>query len=156
MKKIVVDLDIITVAMWDKKGASSHLARELMGRIEKGEFDMVTPFIILEMLSRWRYSALAEDIQQFYLKYTKEFITNEDLDVRLDLLKVDDEKILSELKTNGVKGEDALLALMTAVFDIDYLITFNRKHLKGKKELIKRIMIKNDVRPIQIIGPEEI
>ena len=154
-KKIIVDLDIVTMALWNKKGEDTQLARRFINRVEEGEFDVVTPFVMLELLTRWKYSALVENIQQFYLKNTKVFITNEDIDKKLDLLNVDDKKVLSALKAAGVKGEDALLALITSIFEIDCLVTFNRKHLKSKRERINGVLTENGVKTVRIIGPED-
>ena len=33
-KKIIVDLDVVTVSIWDKKGENSQLATEFIGRIK--------------------------------------------------------------------------------------------------------------------------
>lgn len=156
MKKIIVDLDIVTVANWDKKGEPARLAQKFINRIENNEFQVVTPFIMIELLTRWKYSELVSTIQQFYLTNTTGFITNEDFDKKLESLKINDEKILAELKASNVKGEDTVLVLITSLFEIDYLVTFNRKHLRGKKELINEVLTTNGVKTIEIVGPEEI
>lgn len=54
-KKILIDLDVITTGRWDKKGEKPELARRFMERVEGKEFEVVTPFILLEMVAKWRY-----------------------------------------------------------------------------------------------------
>lgn len=39
---------------------------------------------------------------------------------------------------------------------IDFLITFNRKHLRNKEEEINKILIKEGLRTVKIVGPEKI
>jgi len=71
-------------------------------------------------------------------------------------MKIDDIKILNELKKKNIKEEDALLVLITSIFDIDYLITFNRKHLRGKCDIINEVLKENGLRIIEVVSPEEI
>ena len=82
-------------------------------------------------------------------------ISNEDLDERIESIGIDDKKIIKELISQGVKDEDALLILAASIFEADYLVTFNRIHLKNKKEAINEVLNKNGIKTIKIIGPEE-
>ena len=45
----------------------------------------------------------------------------------------------NELEKYGVKSEDAFLVLVSSIFGLDYLVTFNRKHLKNKKTAKSRL-----------------
>lgn len=155
-KKIIVDLDVVTVSIWDKKGENSQLAAEFIGRIKNKEFYVITPFFLLELVSKWRYSQLKDYIEEFYLKFTDTMLSNEDLDEKIDSINIDDKKIILELISNGVKSEDSLLVLVASIFDADYLITFNRVHLKNKKEVINEVLKKNGLSSIKIAGPEEV
>lgn len=116
----------------------------------------MTPFFLLELVSKWKYDQLKDFIEEFYLKFTNEMLSNEDLDKRIDLIGVDDEKIITELISRGIKGEDALLVLTTSIFDVDYLVTFNRIHLKSKKNEINEVLKKHGAKAIRIAGPEEV
>jgi len=155
-RKIIVDLDVVTVSIWDKKGENVELAIRFINRIKNKEFYVLTPFFLLELVSKWRYSQLKDHIEEFYLKFTDKMLSNEDVDEKIDLIAIDDEKIITELKNKDVKGEDSLLALVASIFEVEYLITFNRVHLKNKKDAINEVLKKNGLRTIKIAGPEEV
>ena len=74
--------------------------------VKNKEFYVVTPFFLLELVSKWRYSQLKDHIEEFYLKFTDKMLSNEDLDDKIDSMSIDDEKILEELKNKGIKGEE--------------------------------------------------
>ena len=155
-KKILIDLDVITTGRWDKKGEKPELARRFMERVEGKEFEVVTPFILLEMVAKWRYQELKDSIEEFYLKNTDRMLTNEDLDRMIENIGIDDEKVLLELEKENIKDEDALLALVASIFGLDYLTTLNRKHLRGKETEINEILKKYKLRTIQIVYPDEL
>ena len=155
-KKIIVDLDVVTVSIWDKKGENVRLAVEFIDRVKQKEFEVITPFYLLEHLIKWKYVTLKEKIEEFYLKNSDSLLTNEDVDERIDSLEIDDEKILLELQSNNVKEEDAFIALITSIFKLDYLVTFNRRHLKNKKNQINEVLKKHGLAAIKIVGPEEV
>ena len=154
-KKIIIDLDVVTVSIWDRKGKQVEDANKFIGRIKNHEFYVITPFFLLELVSKWKYSQLKDHIQEFYIKFTDKMLSNEDLDGGITGRGIDDRQILIELKDNGIKGEDSLLALVASIFDADCLVTFNRVHLRKNKDAINTILKKNGIRTIQIIGPEE-
>lgn len=155
-KKILIDLDVITVELWDSKGENKRIANEFIRRVENKEFFVVTPYSLLELVSKWKYTALKDEIEEFYLKKSDMTLSNKDVDAKIDSIGIDDVSILLELERNAVKGEDALLALISSIFDIDYLVTFNRKHLRNKTKIINEVLKENGLKPIQIVGPEEI
>jgi len=155
-KKVIVDLDVVTVSIWDKKGENSQLATEFIGRIKNKEFYVITPFFLLELVSNWKYSQLKDYTEEFYLKFTDTMLSNEDLDEKIDSININDKKVIVELISNGVKSEDSLLVLIASILDADYLITFNRVHLKNKKEVINEVLKKNGLKAIRIVGPERV
>ena len=154
--KIIIDLDVVTVSVWDKKGENVRLAVKLIDRVKQKEFEVITPFYLLEHLIKWKHVTLKEKIEDFYLKNSNILLTNEDVDYRIDSLGIDDEKILLELQSNNVKEEDAFIALITSIFKLDYLVTFNRRHLKNKKNQINEVLKKHELAAIKIVGPEEV
>jgi predicted nucleic acid-binding protein len=155
-KKIIVDLDVVTVSIWDKKGENADLAVKFIDRVEKGEFYVMTPYFMLELISKWKYSQIKDYIGNFYLKFSDEILSNEELDDKFDSIGIDDVKILNELKNREIKGEDALLVVVASAFDAACLITFNRTHLKNNKEIINEVLGNHGLRTIEIIGPEEV
>ena len=105
-KKILVDLDVLTLAFWDKKDEA-----KMIEKVKAGIFLMITPYIILWHLAKWNYKKLAEEIANFYETY---------------------------------------------IFDIDYLVTFNRKHLRDKEKEINNVLKKNGIGTIRIVQPSEL
>ncbi len=148
------DLDVVTVAFWDK-GKNGNLGRGLVLRIKQKELDMITPFYLLEHLTKWRHITLKEQIEDFYIKNSSKLLTNEDVDTKIDELGIDDIRVLLELQSKGIKEDDAFIVLVTSIFDADYLVTFNRKHLRNKEKEINEVLKKNELRTIRIVGPEE-
>ncbi|MBI3035490.1 hypothetical protein HYY71_04145 [Candidatus Woesearchaeota archaeon] len=153
-KKILIDLDVVTVGKWDE-GKYGDIARNLMKRVENKEFELVTPSYLLEHLIKWHNTPLKEKIETFYLKESTKFLSNEDVDLKIEEIGIDDKALLTELKNHGVKEEDAFIVMVTSIFELDYLITFNRIHLKNKKEAINEVLNKNGLKTIKIAGPEE-
>ena len=154
-KKIIVDLDVVTVAKWDK-GKNGDLGRKFLLRIEQKELDMTTPFYLIGHLDKWEHVTLKEQIEDFYLKNSAAMLTNEDVDAKIDSLGVDDVSILLELQSNDIKEEDAFIAMAASLFEIDYLVTLNRKHLRNKEGKINEVLKKNGLKAIRIVGPERV
>ena len=128
-KKIIIDLDVITVALWDSKGKNTELARKFLTRVGKKEF---------------------------FVKNSDRLITDTEIKEKCEELNVNYELILKKLESAGIKSEDAALVLITSLFSFDYLITFNRIHLKNKKEEANKILKECNLPTIQIVDPEEI
>ena len=59
-------------------------------------------------------------------------------------------------KIKEEKKEDSVLVFVASLFNIDYLITFNRKHLKNNRDKINEVLKKNGLRTIKIVEPNEI
>ena len=153
---IIIDLDVVTVSEWDKKGKNVEIAKKFISRLENKEFSITTPFFLLELVAKWKYDKLKDRIEDFYIKFTDRMLSNEDLDEKIDSLNIDDKKIINELMHEGIKDEDSLLVLICSIFNVDYVITFNKIHLKNKKEIINQVLKKNGLNTIKIVGPEEV
>ena len=138
-KRIIIDLDVITVGKWDR-GKNGDLARSLISKVECREFHVVTPFYLIEHLVHWKHIELKEKVEDFYLKNSSLLVTNEDVDIKVDELEFDDKILLNDLKGTGVKEEDAFIVMVASIFELDCLITFNRVHLKGKKYIINEVL----------------
>lgn len=151
-KKIIIDLDVVTIAEWDSHKDSIAL----LNRVKFGEFEVYTPYSLLDLLDKWHHKKLREKIKEFYELYSAEIVTAQKLTDKLDKLGVKENDIVNDLKKEQVKEEDILLVVVTSVFDLDYLITFNRKHLKNKKEVINNVLQKYSLKTIEIVLPNEI
>ena len=154
-KQIMIDLDVVTVTVWDKQGLNVQRALDFVQRVKKREFFVITPFFLLELVSKWKHSRLKDHIENFYIKNTDRMLTNVDIDEKIESMSIDDYSLLEKLRHIGIKGEDSLLALAASIFDAEYLVTFNRIHLKRNKDKINEVLKENGLRTIKIIGPEE-
>ena len=150
-KKIIIDLDVVTLAYWDKKDEA-----KLIEKIKGGLFAMVTPYIILEHLSKWNYRKLAEEIASFYETHSFQIITAQNLLEKCNEREIEYKKLLFELLNVGVKEEDIILVIISSIFSLDYLVTFNRKHLRSKEKEINEVLRKNGVETIRIVLPSEL
>lgn len=150
-KKIIVDLDVVTFAFWDRKDEV-----KLIERIKGGKFDMAVPYILLEHLSKWKYRKLAEEISGFYEKYSYQIITAQNILDKTTEMQIEYGKLLFELISIGVKEEDVVLVIVSSIFEINYLVTFNRKHLKNNEKEINEVLRKNGLKAVRIDLPSEL
>ena len=150
-KRIIIDLDVITLAFWDKKDEA-----KIIERTQSGKFYMVTPYIILEHLSRWNHRKLAVEIASFYEVYSSQIVTAQNILDKSNDMGVDYKELLFKLVNLGVKEEDVVLVIISSIFDVDYLVTFNKKHLRNKEKEINEVLRKNGIKTIKIVFPEEI
>lgn len=150
-KKIIVDLDVTTLAFWDKKDEN-----KIIEKIKSNKLEMITPYILLEHLSKWDYRKLAEEISNFYEKYSSQIITTQNLLEATESFHINYRKLLLKIINVGVKEEDVVLVVICSFFEIDYLVTFNRKHLKNKEKEINEVLKENGLKPIKIKLPSEL
>ena len=155
-KKIIIDLDIVTVSIWDKKGKQVETAREFIEKVENKEFNVGTPFLLIEVVMKWKHETLKNSIKEFYVKNSDRLFTDTEIKEKCEDLDIDYNHALNELENAGIKKEDAALVLITSLFSFECLVTFNRIHLKNKKEEANRILKEWKLPTIQILGPEEL
>jgi len=148
-RKILIDLDVLTLAFWDNKDPG-----KIIERIKRGEFELYTPYLLLDILSKWRHKTLAEKIKNFYSVFSSKIITSENIIERKSGAEI--ETLTKELIKIGIKEEDISLILVTSIFDLDYLVTFNRKHLYENTDIINEVLSKNGFSRINIKLPDEI
>ncbi len=154
MKKpaIVIDLDVVTVHLW--KGSQAEEAAEFMEKVEKKHFDVMIPYTLIELAKEWRYTELKKKIIGFYKKNARE-ISTEEIEEKLESYRVSDKEFAINLVGRGVKEEDAALVMVASLFNADYLITFNRKHLKNKEQEIDAALKLFNLPKIRIRSPKE-
>lgn len=75
-KKILIDLDVVTVSIWDKKGLQVEVANKFIERVKKREFHVITPFFLLELVSKWKHERLKQSIKEFYLNQSHTLLTD--------------------------------------------------------------------------------
>jgi|SRR3989338_247639 len=148
-KKIMIDLDVVTTAIWDKKKESLGF----LARVKKGEFLVYTPFAILDTLSSWEHESLKDSIKEFYEIYSTRIISAEEYVSESSKINIDGKKVADELAKSGVKEEDALLVVVSSVLGLDAIVTYNRRHLHNNKTLISEILRRHKLNEISILLP---
>ena len=153
-KKIIVDLDVVTVGKWDR-GINGENSRRFMTKITKKVFYLITPTLLLELVRKWKHEKLKIQIEEFYLKNSDELIERVQIIEEIVSQGVDFEEIFGKFIDIGVKEEDITLILVSSLRDA-VLITFNRIHLKNKEEEINEILSDYSLKTIKVISPEHI
>ncbi len=172
-KKILIDLDVITVGIWKKRDSRREIgkirfanfclqkfpkeifpiAKRFIQRVENKEFEVVTPYILLDLVYKWDNIVLREDIRKFYFENTSSFVERTGVITQIGRVF---EEVFTELEDKGIKDEDVFLILTTSAKKLDYLVTFNRKHLKSKGKIVNEILAKHGLKTIMIGLPNEI
>ena len=155
-KRIIVDLDVVTIALWNKSDMRKERATALLKRLEAGDFKVYTPYSLLDAVGNWENEPLKKLIKRFYELNSEDIITAKEYIYALKETGKDDINIRNTLAGAGIKEEDILLIVISSVFSLDFLVTFNRKHLKGNEKMINEVLQKHGFRPIKIAFPNEI
>lgn len=154
--KILIDLDVVTVSIWNKSGKQVEIANSFIERVKKREFHVITPFFLLEIVSKWKHERLKQNIKEFYLNHSYTLLTDTAITYQINNKKIYPNKILPEMIGIGIKDEDAFLVFVGSLFSVDYLVTFNRKHLKNNADKINDILRRYKFNEIKIVLPNEI
>lgn len=149
-RRILVDLDVLTVALWDKKKESL----DFLERIRKEEFDLYTPHILLEIIGKWKYDKLKDKITEFYTIYSSRILSVKEIVSRSEEIGANYNDIIRNLMSKGVKEEDAVLVFVASAFYLDYLVTYNRVHLKNKESVINDVLKSHKLKVIKIVSPD--
>lgn len=150
--KIIIDLDVVTVALWNK----NKEALDFLERVKKGEFEVYTPYILLDLVASWKFRELKEHIVHFYNVYSSKIVTIQDAFEESKKQNLRVETATMELLNTDVKEEDAALVILASIFPLDYLVTYNRKHLLNKINMINEVLRRNGFREIKIALPSEL
>ncbi len=153
-KKILIDLDVITIAKWNKQDKRKEQAIKFLERVENKEFYLLTPTFLLNRLIFWKDQKLANEITSFYMQTSDLFISDQQIREKLIEKNIDYQKLLEEFLSLKIKDEDVFIIAAASLLEIDSLVTFNRKHLHSKKEQINNTLNKYNIRKINIVHPD--
>ena len=153
-RKIIIDLDVVTVAKWDK-GKNGEVSRKFIIRVAKKVFYLITPTLLLELVRKWKHEKLRIRIEEFYSKNSDELIDRLQIIEEIVSKRIDFEELFGSFIEIGIKEEDITLIFVSSLRDA-LLITFNKVHLKNKEEEINEILSEYGLRAIKITSPEQI
>ena len=152
MKKVLIDLDVITTAIWDRNKESL----EFLSYAEQGKYTISTPlFLLFHILRNWKYKKLADRIFKEFDKITDIFLQeskiNKELEQKTGLtLRLLIRKASKELDINP---QDATIVLYASLSLVDEIITYNRKHMKNKEKEIGEFLKKYNLHVPKIALP---
>ncbi len=155
-KRIMVDLDVITVAYFPSNDLRKEYCLSFIERANKGEFEIITPSNFEILLRKWKFRELRDKILDFYKDATTKFIDKIEIIAGLNIKKISFDEIEEEFKSQGIKEEDILIILIASIQDLDYVISYNRKHLKNMEKKINEVLKRNGLSEIRIMSPNEI
>lgn len=153
--KVLIDLDVLTRVVWNKK----EEAAEFLSRVKRGEYTCAFPlFLIIYILRNWKYKKLVDRMVSEIDETATEFL-------RTSVAK----KLITE-KTKmplrifikrgsralGINRQDFTLVTFASIFQAEYLVTYNRVHLKGRQEEISKYLTKYNLNAPEIVFPSEL
>lgn len=149
-KKILIDLDILTTAIWDKEKKSVEFLREA-----KNKYRVLTPlFIVVHILRNWKYKKLVDKIVAEIDKVSDEFLTRTKVNTELEK-KVGvglREFVRKGVKETGIKNKlNITLIVFASLAKVDYIVTLDEKHLKRNEKKIASFLKRNNLYVPQIV-----
>lgn len=153
--KVMIDLDVLTVALWHKKDPRKDGAKEFLERVKGKDFEIYTPIMLLEQLNKWKNDKIVSEILSFLKKNSERFIGPRELEIIADKKT---ENLVSEIMDAGkklkeVKESDLNLVIYASVIEADFLVTFDKKHLLRNEEQINKFLSEEDLPQIKIVKP---
>ncbi|MFB6159435.1 MAG: hypothetical protein ABEJ95_07330 [Candidatus Nanohalobium sp.] len=155
----VVDIDVFTIALWDKQDDRKEHAEEVLEKIESGEIELHIPILLFQQIHEWKHSDLATEIAEFQFRYSNELIDVRELE---NSIESKTGKLVSKIIEEGMnqlenmKESDLNLVLYTSGMKIDYLITFDKKHLLNRQKELNEFLKNQELPEIEIKSPEEL
>lgn len=116
------------------------------------------PDTFLEILKSWEYVELMRRVRGWYAKNAKSIISSEEALRELTAkIGLSEETLIEKLASEAeMKREDAFLVLIGMGGGAEYIVTWNKAHLRDKREKIEEIGTKLGLRVPKIVFPTEI
>ena len=161
MKKIIVDLDVVTVANYSRKSLANDYERIKYAQrflnyvsrgVKSGEFWLIALKNFDALLALWKYKEIVIKILDFYHSNSSEFVDTAELITGLVEKGIDYDALMKSFTDRGVKGEDVLIVLVASLKRAA-IITFNKKDLRNRREEINKLLLENGLNGIEIKEP---
>jgi hypothetical protein len=160
MKKVKVafDIDFACVHAWRKKDRRKEDIKKFFDllRKNKDKFECLVSSHVLDQISVWRDKKLANDIISLFKSLCKVVDLEENIRYfeKARNVKIKDftQNYASEV---GIKTEDALAVIVYSLIEVEYFVTFNKKHLRNKYAKLKEIGWKYGIKIPEIMLPSE-
>ncbi len=149
MKRILIDLDILTNALW--KGENREAAKKFLDSIVKEDVEILTPSALIHLIFNWEDRKLAKSILSFYSD-NSDILSQKTILREFEKLGIDYKKVIEELAEVSGKEEDVFLVLVASAFGLA-IVTFNKKHLISKKKRMNQILRRHRLSEVEINEP---
>jgi predicted nucleic acid-binding protein len=152
MKKVLIDLNVYIAAEWDKKKE----AIEFLGKVRK--YNVIPPVLILfYILRNWKYRKLVDKIFNVIDKVTTTYVGTAQTNLKsIQLVNLPLRIFVRRIsKSVGIPLDDARLIAYAALNEAEFLVTYDKKHLKNKEKEIADFLKKYNLLPLKIILPNE-
>ena len=149
MKKLLIDLDILTNALW--KGENSEKAKAFLDKVAKEDVEILTPSALIDLIFDWENRKLAKSILSFYSD-NSDILSQKTILGKFERLGIDYKKVIEELAEVSGKEEDVFLVLVASIFDLA-IVTFNKKHLISKREKMNAVLRHYNPNEVEINEP---
>jgi len=133
MKKVLIDLNVYIAAEWGKKKE----AIEFLGKVRK--YNVITPVLILfYILRNWKYRKLVDKIFNVVDKVTTTYVGTAQTNLKsIQLVNLPLRIFARRIsKTVGIPLDDARLIACAVLNEAEFLVTYDKKHLKNKEKEI--------------------
>lgn len=154
-RKISIDLDVVTVGLWEKRDPRKEEALGMLDRIKNKEFYIVSLSSLIKLPEKWKDKILAKKVTDYYFTNTDKHVDDAEIFDSLKKKDVNVSQLLSEFSKRNIKEEDIFLVLSSSL-NSSTLITMNRRHLRGNEETINNILEKFGLKKILIRYPHEL
>ena len=155
--KIMIDLDVVTVAEWEKEDPRRPIASRFLDEVDKKIFTVISPVTLIARLLSWKYLELVKKIAIRLISISDSFVTTEEAN---SILTANTKKGIRELADEGAKGlkikvSDMALVLIASSKGIDYFVTFNKTDLKNKEGKISEFLRRYNLHTPKIVLPDD-
>lgn len=155
MKRILIDLDVVVIGIWaNENDTRKKAAHKFIQNVRGKKFIVITPTTMLEVVSEWKDGIIKTGIIEFYTLNTDIFIEDSGVIEIINSSGNDFEEVSTMLMKIGIKDGDVFLVLAASAEKLDYLITFNRKHLTSNELKINGLLRRYGLNEIRIVTPE--
>ena len=135
-KKILIDSSVLIAAAISSKG----FARDLINRVLKGEFELYISELILEETERniaYKVPKALPALELFF-QILPAHIINPQKDLVIEISQV-------------IELKDAPIIAAARVVQVDFLVSFDQKHILSQRELIKERFGITVITPDQLV-----
>ncbi len=164
MKKIIVDLDVVTVANYPRNESAADYGRKEYAKrfldyvadgVRDGKFWLVSLRSFDALLALWKYREIVIKILDFYHSNSSELVDTTEIVAEFIEKGIDYDEVIKSFTDKGIKGEDVLIILVASIRHAT-IVTFNRKDLRNRQEEIRRLLAANGLDSVEITEPSEL